>query len=148
MIIGNINDRCHLTLNEDLHTALEWIAQHHGDQFTKGTIEIIPTRIKVNYEEVGMVAREKQLLEAHRRYADIHVPISGEETIGWSPICDLKNRIHAYDSERDIEFYGDAPQCYIPILPGQYVILFPEDAHAPCIGTGIHRKLCVKIALD
>ena len=53
-----------------------------------------------------------------------------------------------YDQEKDVEFYGDEPQSYISVYPGQCVIFFPEDAHAPNIGVGRHKKLCVKIAID
>ena len=34
------------------------------------------------------------------------------------------------------------------IRPGQFVIFFPEDAHAPNIGIGRHKKLCIKIAVN
>ena len=47
-----------------------------------------------------------------------------------------------------VEFFGDEPQCHITVRPGQFIIFFPEDAHAPNIGIGNHRKLCVKIAID
>ena len=38
------------------------------------------------------------------------------------------------DSEFDISFYGDTkPQTYVTCQPGQMVIFFPQDGHAPCI---------------
>ncbi len=147
MILGDINN-CHNTTltNPRISKALEWIKAHYNERFQKGVIEIDEGVIRVNCEEVIMVPQ--QMLEAHRRYIDIHVPQSGEETIGWAPTPNLKNCITPYNDEKDIEFYGDAPQCLFSVHPGQFAILFPEDAHAPNIGTGNHRKLCIKIAID
>ena len=147
MILGDINNyQAIASINPRIAKALEWIKSHYKEKFPKGVLEIEEGVIRVNCEEVAMVPQ--QMLEAHRRYIDIHVPQSEEETIGWSPINNLKNCITPYNEAKDIEFYGDASQCLFPIRPGQFVIFFPEDAHAPNIGIGNHRKLCVKIAID
>jgi len=145
MILGDINNHSSFTNNPLIVAALEWVKQNYSQRFDKGTIQLTD-KIRINCEEVAMVPQ--QMLEAHRRHIDIHIPQSEEESLGWSPINDLKNCIIPYDEERDVEFYGDEPQCQISVRPGQFVIFFPEDAHAPNIGIGNHRKLCVKIALD
>lgn len=148
MVLGDLNEIGRFAiLGEDISIALRWIKENMALPFHKGKIEIKPERITVNCEEVAMVPRGKQFIEAHRRFIDIHVPLSGEETIGWASVSDLKNIIRPYDEEKDIIFYGEAPQCLLPIFPGQFAIFFPEDGHAPNIGTGNHRKFCVKIAL-
>lgn len=149
MIFGNLNDIDRLkSLGEDFDAAIEWLKVHYKETLPKSSIEIVPGRVKVNCEEVAMIPKEKQHIEAHRRHIDIHVPISGKEMMGWSAVSDLKNTLQEYDEVRDIIFYGEAPQCTFPILPGQYAVMFPEDGHAPCIGTGIHRKYCIKILID
>ncbi len=149
MILGDLNATERIAnLSNEIAEALKWISSHRKDEFKPGKIEIIPNKIYVNCEEVAMIPREKQMLEAHRRYIDIHIPISETEIIGWAHIDNLKNVLHPYDDERDIEFYGDKPQVHLPVYPGQYAIFFPEDAHAPNIGIGNHRKFCIKIAID
>ncbi len=147
MILGDINNCNNISsLNPNISKALQWLKEHYKERFPKGVIEIEEGKIRVNCEEIAMMPQ--QMLEAHRRYIDIHVPQSEEETIGWAPINSLKNCITPYNEEKDIEFYGDASQCLIQVRPGQFAIFFPEDAHAPNIGIGNHRKLCVKIAID
>ena len=147
MILGDIEKGSTFTMyNERITAALQWIKEHYKERFPKGVIELTDLHIKINCEEVAMVPQ--QMLEAHRRYIDIHVPQSDEETIGWSSLRDLKNCISSYDADKDIEFYGDAPQCLLQVRPGQFAIFFPEDAHAPNIGIGNHRELCVKIPVD
>lgn len=150
MIIGEINHLAQIPIgNELLSEALKWVAEHYKDPFEKGSIFIRDDkRIKVNSEIVAMLPQGKQMLEAHRQYIDIHVPISSEETIGWASLKHLRNITKEYNTENDIEFYGDEPQSYLTIYPGQCAIFFPEDAHAPNIGIGRHKKLCIKIAVN
>lgn len=149
MILGEITDLARIkTDNEMLNKALMWVAEHYNDTFEKGTIKLQDDLLKVNREEVAMLPQGKQMLEAHKRNIDIHVPISNEETIGWASIKHLRNITKQYSEENDIMFYGDEPQSYITVRPGQCVIFFPEDAHAPNIGVGRHCKYCVKIAID
>jgi YhcH/YjgK/YiaL family protein len=68
--------------------------------------------------------------------------------MGWAPVADMTNLRQAYNEENDIEFYGDAARSIFNVQPGQMAIFFPEDAHAPNVGTGNHRKLCIKIPVD
>lgn len=136
------------SLSEEIAIALRWAAQQAKETFEKNTIELVPQKVIAQCEEVAMTPREKLMLEAHHRFIFIHVPISGEESMGWSSIENVKNKMAEYDEDNDIIFYGDAPQRVFHIHPGQFAIFFPEDAHAPNIGIGNHKKLCIKIAID
>ena len=76
--------------------------------------------------------KETAFLETHIEMVDIQVPITCAETFGYSPLCDLP--AYEYDAENDITKYGDTkPQTYVTVNPGQFVIFFPQDGHAPCI---------------
>lgn len=104
-----------------------------------------------NVESPALRTRDDAPLEAHRRYIDIHIPLDSTETIGWAPMDTLTRTIApGYDAERDIAFYGDEAHTYFEVRPGECAIFFPEDAHAPNIGSPskTHRKICVKIAVD
>lgn len=146
MILLNLKDRERLlNLNPFIYEALTWAAEHIDEHFEKGSVMICDGRVKVNREEVAMMPAEKKMLEAHRKFIDIHIPLSEDEYIGWSDVKDLKNKIQDYDEERDIEFYGDEAQMIFKTTRHQAAIFFPEDAHAPNIGVGLHHKLCIKI---
>ena len=69
------------------------------------------------------------------------------EIVGWKPLCDLKEVQQAYSEEKDCAFYSDRPSTYFTVYPGQFLIVFPEDGHAPIIGEGRLRKICAKIKL-
>ena len=150
MIICQIQDSArYCAISPALRTAIEWLMNHRTDQFVPGICTIgqssAGTDITVKCEEPALLPREKARLEAHRRYIDIHVPLKGTESMGWAPTATLKHESAPYSEEHDIAFFGDSAQSLLHIKVGQMAIVFPEDAHAPNIGLGNHRKLCIKI---
>ena len=52
-----------------------------------------------------------------------------------------------YDETNDYELYDDKPENFVTIHPGEFLIVYPEDAHAPLIGEGKLRKAVVKIKI-
>jgi len=91
--------------------------------------------------------REHARLEAHRRYIDIQLTVSGEEEIGWTPLASCEAPEGAFDESKDIVFFGDAPSAWLRVPPASFAIFFPEDAHAPLGGRGALVKAIVKIAV-
>lgn len=78
--------------------------------------------------------KEAAVLETHIDMIDIQIPLSCEETFGYTPIDDLP--AFEYNAEKDITKYGDTmAQTYVTLKPGQMAIFFPQDGHAPCIAT-------------
>lgn len=132
--------------------AIDWMSEHLFDTFVPGTKTIGQSSggndIFVKYEEPALLPREKVQLEAHRRYIDIQMPLKGTEKMGWCALADLKLPRGTYDADRDVIFFGDAATTLITVKPGQMAVFFPEDAHAPNIGLGTHRKLIIKVPVD
>lgn len=146
MIVCNLEDAArYAALSERMAAAIRWLQANAGHYPAPGTETVPADGVTVKSEAPVMVVREKARLESHRRYIDIHVPLSGVETIGWAPVSSLVNVTEPYDESRDIAFYGDSAQSMLHLRPGQIAVFYPEDAHAPNIGIGAHRKLCVKI---
>ena len=50
-----------------------------------------------------------------------------------------------HDKYIDFTFYRDPVERVFTLSPGEFVIFFPEDAHAPCIGEGVIRKVVAKV---
>lgn len=148
MIVCDIDDAVrYRTLSSGIAGAIDWLIAHSGDEFVSGAVEL-SGGIVVKCEDKALVPREKCSLEAHRRFIDIHVPLKGGETIGWASRGLLKYPHGEYDEVADIEFFGDSAQSLLHVKVGQLAIFFPEDAHAPNIGIGAHRKLCIKIPVE
>lgn len=85
---------------------------------------------------------EKAVLETHVNMIDIQIPISCEETFGYTPFCDLP--AFDYNAEKDVTLYGDTkPQTYVTLKPMQMAIFFPQDGHAPCIADNPEIKKAI-----
>ena len=69
--------------------------------------------------------------------------------IGWNPTDELTDRLTDYDPVKDREFFA-TPACasYVNVRPGEFLIVYPEDGHAPIIGEGKLRKLCAKVKVN
>ena len=71
-------------------------------------------------------------LEVHRRYIDIQFMVRGREIIAWTPLAGLGEPSMVFDPKLDAALYPYPPHAVpVGIVPGQFMILFPEDAHAP-----------------
>jgi len=114
----------------------------------KGKITILDEELFINVVEINAKNKDEQILEAHRDYLDIHIPFSQEEIIGWKATENCHQYIEQYSKENDCVLFSDRPTTYVKILPGEFAIVFPEDAHAPAIGEGILRKAIVKIRMN
>lgn len=87
--------------------------------------------------------------EAHRKYIDIQYLIEGEELVGVAPLEEMTEEVEA-KPEGDIWFYH-GPTAKLPIGKRRFLVLFPEDAHAPCIALGKPapvKKCVVKVRVD
>lgn len=95
--------------------------------------------------------RETVKFEAHRKYADIQILLEGTESLLWAPLEGLA-AIDPYDHQRDMAKYALTPDATDVVLtPGQFCVLFPQDAHTPSIERGEKstvRKIVVKVPLD
>lgn len=153
MILCNISDAVRFeSLSPQLKTAIRWAIENCGREFVRGS-EVIGhspagTEIIAKWEETALLPREKVSLEAHRRFIDLHLPLKGSEGMGWAPTANMKLPRQPYDADADVIFYGDSATSLVNVKAGQMTIFFPEDAHAPNIGLGNHRKIIVKVPVE
>lgn len=87
-------------------------------------------------------------LEAHRKYIDIQLVLSGDEEMGWTYINDCQQPVDAFNTERDVILFNDTPAAWFAVPPGKFAIFMPEDAHAPLAGKGPLHKAVAKIAVE
>lgn len=123
----------------------DYIKQHDLLNQETGRIVLDGDNLFINNVAVEGVARDIQPLEIHRDYIDVHFLLSGHESIGWKALEDLKNETKPYEKEGDCALYSDKPTTFVDMVPGEFVVVFPEDPHAPAIGEGKIRKLIAKI---
>lgn len=146
MIVSNLQNSQRV---ESLHplfkTLFEYVKTHDLLHVELGRIEVDGDNLFINNVNPECVGREKQVLELHHDYIDVHILLEGAESIGWKALEDLENEMKPYEKEGDCALYADAPTAWVDILPGQFVIVYPEDPHAPIVGKGKIRKLIAKV---
>ena len=148
MIISNLQ---HSERIESLHplfkTAFDYIKSHDLLHTPCGRIELQGDDLFINNVNPDCLSADAQVLELHHDYIDIHVLLEGEETIGWKAVEDVTNETKPYDTAADCALYAEPAQIYATLRPGQFMIVWPEDPHAPVIGEGKVRKLIVKVKI-
>ena len=136
---------------ESLHPlfkkAFDYVKSHDILNMPCGRIEIEGDSLFINNSNPDCVDKEQQVLEVHRRYIDIHVLLDGEETVGWKSLENCSVELKAYDEANDCALYSEPASTYFTMKPGQFLIVWPEDAHAPVIGKGKIRKLIIKVKI-
>ncbi|MFT4094799.1 MAG: YhcH/YjgK/YiaL family protein [Niabella sp.] len=131
--------------------AFEYVASADLAGIEPGTYEIAAGTLKAIVSVKEGKSREESLqkFECHRKNIDIQLCISGVEEIGWKPIGKCKKDNGGYNETKDVQFWSDEPDTYFTLTNNQFVILFPEDVHAPMIaaGEGTIKKMVIKVKL-
>lgn len=139
-------------LTERLHPLFkmlfDYVKSHDLTAIPAGRITLQGEDLFINVVDADLRKAEDQKLEVHRNYIDIHFPLSGEEIVGWTALSALKTESEKpFDTENDFALYAEQAATYLTVRPGEFVTVWPEDAHAPIIGEGKLRKAIAKIKL-
>ena len=146
MIVSNLQNSQRIEQLHPLFKELfDYVKSHDLLHTECGRIEIKGDDLFINNVNPTCVPADKQVLELHHDYIDVHILLEGKETIGWKAIEDLKEEVKPYEKDGDCALYADRPTAWAELTPGQFVIVFPEDPHAPIIGEGKIRKLIAKV---
>jgi len=132
---------------EKLSRAVEF-ARRLSPDAPKGRIEIDGEAMYAMVNIYTTKSPDELPFEAHRKYIDVQILLAGEERIDVTQRTDLPVET-PYDETADFMLHA-APPAFTSLLlePGQFVVLFPHDAHRPGVALGTKtevRKLVVKI---
>ena len=131
MITDHIRNRDkYYFLGEDYKLALDYFAALTGEPFEDEDIPIGNGNSSIKARNLMTKTVEDSSFEAHRVFADIHFVVDGKEKIGYTDLKKLEPK--TYDKEQDLAFL-DGTGDFITLLPGYFLIAFPEDGHMPCV---------------
>ncbi len=149
MIIAKLTDRKHYeTLHPLLKQLFDYVDSHDFSRMEPGRTTLQGDDLFVNLDEATLIERNKQRLEIHRRYIDVHIPLTATEEFGWRHLSTLGDSDEPFDIEHDRAFYTASSDKWFTLCPGEFCIVFPEDAHAPIVGSGTTRKLVGKLRIQ
>lgn len=130
--------------------AFQFLSEQDLLKLELGRYELEGADLFVNVDEYISRNEEDVLFEAHRKYADIQVVVSGQERIGILPLDSTTVAI-PYDEENDIVFLTASAENYRIAEPGKFFLFFPDDAHRPTVKFKENiqvRKVVVKVRIQ
>lgn len=134
----------YVSLNPLFPKVLEYLQNTDLMAQEPGCVNIDGNKLFVNHNVAKGKTVVQARMETHNAMIDIQIPLSCPEVIGYIPRQYLSRA--EYDATKDITFYLDRPEQYITVHPGEFVIFFPEDGHAPCISpVPEYKKVIFKI---
>lgn len=148
MIIDRLENLSnYVSLNPLFADVVEFLKDHDLQTMEVGKYPIKDKDLFLNLTIAKGRAKEVAVLETHIEMIDIQIPLSCEESFGFTPLSDLPKL--AYNAEKDVTLYGDlSAQTYLTLKPGQMAIFFPQDGHAPCISDHAEiKKAIFKVAI-
>ncbi|MFN0138045.1 MAG: YhcH/YjgK/YiaL family protein [Phycisphaerae bacterium] len=150
MIIDGVeNLRLYAALHPNLARTAAFLRSVDLAALPEGRIEIADDdafALVQSYESKPLVAGK---WEAHLKYADVQIVVSGVEQIGYGRLSDMRVT-EPYDADRDVGFFDGAGQ-FARVDAGMFMILLPHDVHMPQIAVGepgMVRKIVCKVAWD
>ncbi len=148
MIIANISDsKRYEAMHPLIKVLFDYLAANDLTNAPTGRITVQGDDLFINVNESTLVPREQQKLEVHRKYLDVHIPLSCAEEFGWRHLSTLGQSDAPFDADNDFALYTAPSHKWFTLSPGEFCIVYPEDAHAPIVGQGQIRKLVAKIKL-
>ena len=141
------NAKIYYSVSENLKIGLEWLQNQNLKDMLDGRYEISDS---VYATIQTYLTKDDAKYEAHRKYIDIQYMIQGIEKIG---VIDIQNCISSmgYDEVKDLEFFEDCKrEDFLTINEGEFLILYPHDAHKPSIAINekdIVKKVVVKVSV-
>lgn len=134
-------------LSPRIQAALQFLRQADLSSAAPGRYELDGANLYYLIQEYAPKPVEAAALEAHRNYIDIQLVLEGEEFIGFADLSTVQSK--EYQPEKDfVPVQGRFDPIRVPA--GSFMLLFPNDAHAPGLfaGTGRVRKVVVKVRVD
>ena len=117
-----------------------------------GRYEIDGDRVYCSVQTYNTKLPGEAQFEAHRKYIDIQVVIEGEEIIRFESPEKLSTT-KEYNEAADCELFAMTKEFdSIRLAKGEIAIIFPGEAHAPCITTSATptnvKKVVVKVLYE
>lgn len=141
MIFGSMHhEKTYGKLPKEILACFQYARDYALADREKGSYPIDGERFYVNIAEYEPCAREDRFWEAHKKYIDVHLLLSGSERIDVGFIENM--RLKPYEEKDDFLPLDGSAQAYADLTrPGDFLVCYPEDAHRTGVRIGSGGKL-------
>jgi YhcH/YjgK/YiaL family protein len=134
-------------LSERLSLALHYLEFVGTADFGVETVEISGTDVYAMHQVYTTRPAAGRLYENHNDHIDIQFVLEGSEIIRVTDVGDL-SVTKPYNAESDATLYAITAGTDVKLGAGDFVILFPHDAHVPQLESGSPgdvKKIVIKV---
>lgn len=116
-----------------LDKAIACIETTSFDALELGTYEVDGKNVFYMVQAPELKSERDAKWELHKRYIDIQIGLADGEGIGYMPVAELQGW-EDYNEVKDVAKASSGQECVmLPLKRGRFSILFPQDAHQPCV---------------
>ena len=135
MIFGNLESTDLGSIgHEGVRRAVLYARENDLSALAPGRHDIDGDDLYVNVAEYESKPFAQCRFEAHRRYIDVQVAVSGTERIDSQTIAACE--AEPYDEAGDFMLLDGEASASCTLAPGRFAAYFPDDAHKPGIAVG------------
>lgn len=145
MIINSLkNISIYTNLYPNLKEAVDFIQNVGFEKLVTGKNEVSD-----NFYIVKNIGEKKSdfkgVLEVHKEWIDIHIPLTDDEIIAFKEISECEFLEKEYDVENDYALYDENDISQVTLAKGNFAIIDPTIAHMAMLGEGSMAKLIMKV---
>lgn len=148
MVVANIKDaERYYALNNNFKVVFEYLKTLTPENLPEGISgEGYKVNLSGKYADTfdTTPSGESRPFEAHREYIDIHYCIDGCEAIGYNDVSRLTPTTEYNESDDYLLLSGESFN--VILRPGDFCIVFPEDAHIPCLPASDEGRVLKAVA--
>ena len=127
ILAKNETARDYLGIHPNLDLALERITPAFLNTLGEERVDIVPGEVwctKFTYETIS---DEESFFEAHEKFLDIHIMLTGSERVEVSS----PKALTVFRSEPENDFWGyqGEGRVKLTLSPGEFLCVWPDDAH-------------------
>lgn len=149
MIFGNIHKLDEYSfLEENILRGLRYALENDILPLEKGRHDIDGDQLYFNVAEYTTAPAEEKKYEAHKAYIDVHYLMKGTERIDVAFVSNMEQG--EYEAEGDYLPVSGTPVAGAVMVPGDFLVCYPEDGHCPGIqvrGPEAIKKAIFKVLL-
>lgn len=148
MILDDLTNYKRYVNNHPLfNKAFDYLLNTNFNKLENGKHEIESDNLFAIISRNGDSLNSDCKMESHRKYLDIHFAAQGFDTIGWKSIVDCLGSIGTFNEADDYILYNEEDYLRFVLSENKFLIVYPEDVHAPLLETKGLLKVVVKVKL-